>query len=106
MALEAGENLSGKKPPAFAYDEKTFPELKRSLARTIRYLKTIHPKDIAKNENKKVQTFLRPKKKFLARQYVLTLALPNFFFHVTTTYDILRHLGMPLKKQDYLGESL
>jgi len=103
MALEAGEQLSGKKPPAFTYDEASFADLKKSLARARAYMQTIKQKDMSGAERKKVQTFLMPKKRVAAATYIHTLALPNFYFHLTTMYGILRHLGAPLKKDDYLG---
>jgi hypothetical protein len=102
MAFETVENLTGKKPPEFTYDEKNFKELKTSLKRASAFLKTIKPQDF-KSRKSGVKTFLHPKKKFSDTVYVRELALPNFFFHVTTTYDILRHLGVPLTKQKYLG---
>jgi hypothetical protein len=102
MAFEVVENLAGKKAPEFTYDEKTIKELKTSLKRAVTFLKTVKPKDF-KPRKSGIQTFLHAKKKFSDEAYIHNLALPNFFFHVTTAYDIARHLGVPLTKQDYLG---
>ena len=103
MALETAVNLSGRPMPKFAYDEKTVEDLKLSLKRAIAFLKKIKPAEFNSVSKRKVKTFLYPKKKIGREQYVLMFALPNFFFHVTTAYDILRHVGVPLKKEDYLG---
>jgi len=78
-------------------------DLKLSLKRAIAFLKKIKPAEFNSVSKRKVKTFLYPKKKIGREQYVLMFALPNFFFHVTTAYDILRHVGVPLKKEDYLG---
>ncbi len=103
-ALEAAVNLSGRPMPEFAYDETTTRELQKSLSRTIAFLKTIRPKELERGRGKKVGTFLlSPKQRIMKEQYATTLALPNFFFHVTTAYDILRHAGVAIGKDDYLG---
>ncbi len=103
MALDGASHLSDKKSPTFSYDEKTMSELKASVRKTISYLKTIKPIDFQGVENKKVPVFYSPKKSLPADKYITTLGLPNFFFHYTTAYDILRHLGVPIGKDDYLG---
>ena len=54
-------------------------------------------------EKKRVKTFLDEGASVPATRYVREMALPNFYFHLTTAYDILRHLGVPLTKDDYLG---
>ena len=102
-ALEAGAALSGKAMPEFAYDEKSVKELQKSLVRAIAFLQSIKPKDFANSEKKKVKTFLDEKKTFAGVHYVNMLAVPNFFFHVSTAYDILRRLGVKIGKDDYLG---
>jgi uncharacterized protein len=103
MALEAATILSGKDMPVFTYDEKNVKELDASLARAIAFLKTVRPAHFKKSERKRVKTFLHPTKRFARETYVYTLALPNFFFHVTTAYDIFRNQGVPLRKEHYLG---
>ena len=106
MTLEAATILAGKEMPKFTYDEKTIAELDASLLRAILYLKTIKPRDFAREEekqkDKKVKTYLHPTKRFSREAYVHTLAVPNFFFHVTTAYDIFRHKGVPLGKSHFL----
>ncbi len=103
MALETVTNMTGKAAPEFGYDEKSIGQLHESLGRVTTFLRTIKPEDFADADGKEVKTYLSEDKTFPPDIYVRELAVPNFFFHVTTAYDILRHLGVPLTKQDYLG---
>ena len=92
-----------KKIPEFSYDEKRMKELKMSLRRARSFLKTIHARDFKVSKNKKIPLFFNTKRTVPAHVYVRYLMMPDFFFHSTTAYDILRHSGVPLKKSDYLG---
>lgn len=104
MALETATNLSGEPmPKSFKYDEKTFADLDRTIKMAIVFLKSTKRSAYAGADKKKIVTFLDPKVKTRADAYAMTLAVPNFFFHTTTAYDILRHKGVPLIKDDYLG---
>ena len=103
MALETTTNLSGTKAPEFDYGEKNLSELQKSLRKAISFLKSVPRGTFEGSEKKRIVTFLDPDAKINAQHYTLFLALPNFFFHVTTAYDILRHRGVPLGKDDYLG---
>lgn len=104
MALETAVNLSGRAmPKSFKYDEKTVADLDRTLKMAIAFLKSTKRATFSGADKKKITTFLDPKVKTKADFYVRELALPNFFFHVTTAYDILRHKGIPLTKDNYLG---
>lgn len=102
-ALECVTNLTGKEAPKFTYDEKSLKELQESVRRMVEFLNTIKAEDISFSEGKDIKTFLHETKTFPRDVYVRELSVPNFFFHVTTAYDIFRHLGVPLKKSDYLG---
>ncbi len=107
MALDAAGNLTGVPAPKFAYDEKTMAELKKSLKLVVKYLKTIKQEDVKKYERKlvkmRIPVFFDPKQTLIPKDYVHNFALPNFFFHYVTAYDILRHSGVPIGKKDYLG---
>ena len=103
LALDATSNLSGKKSPEFAYDEKSIAELKKSVRRTLTFLKSIKPSDLKGARQKKVPLFFDPKRKMPAPKYVRYLALPDFFFHYTICYAILRHNGVPLGKNHFIG---
>lgn len=105
MALETTANLSGIEGPKLTYDEKSLGELQKSLRKVIAFLESCPERKFNTGDTKQVATFLHQGKKYSKREYVINLALPNFFFHVTTTYDILRHNGIPLGKDDFLGIS-
>ena len=79
--------------PAFDYKETSMSELKASVRRTIVFLKTIKPKDIEMITKKKVPLFFNPKVKVKGVDYLAHLALPDFYFHAVTAYDILRNRG-------------
>jgi hypothetical protein len=85
-------------------EEKTFDQLQERIAATIAVLKTVPASAMEGREDAEV-TIQRASgtMTFTGRSYVLEFALPNFFFHVTTAYDLLRHKGAPLGKRDFLG---
>jgi uncharacterized protein len=104
MAKAAGANLAGKEAPKFEDNEATFEQLRDRIARTVAFLDTLSQKDF---ENTNAQTVVKipfPQGKALhAEEYLLARQIPNFFFHVTTAYDILRNGGVPLSKMDFIG---
>lgn len=96
--------LAGKPIPSWADDEKTFAELKVRLQKGIDYLETFSPEEFAGSDDRLVTVKIGGKDVELTGEaYLLNRGLPNFFFHVTTAYDILRHKGVPIGKKDYLG---
>jgi hypothetical protein len=98
--------LSGQTPPSYPDTEKTFPELQERLAKTIAYLESVGPDQIDGREDATITIPSRNgDRTFTGRAYVLGLALPNFYFHVATTYDVLRHQGVQIGKRDYLAVS-
>jgi uncharacterized protein len=85
-----------------ADDEKSFEDLQTRLAATIAFLEGV-PED-AFDGREDIEVVVTARQfKFSGRTYLLEFALPNFFFHVTTAYDLLRHKGVPIGKLDYLG---
>lgn len=103
IPLELTEKITGKKIPAFGYDETSMSELKTSLRRAISFLQSIKPKDFKGTPGTKIRLFLDTKRKVDASHYVREIMMPDFFFHYTTAYDILRHSGVAVGKSDYLG---
>jgi uncharacterized protein len=104
MAKAAGANLAGKEAPKFEDNEATFAQLRERIAKTIAYLDTLNEKDFEKTTAQTVVKIPFPQGKALsAEEYLLARQVPNFFFHVTTAYDILRAGGIPLSKNDYIG---
>lgn len=96
--------LAGLTPPPFEDNETTLAELKERLAKTIAYLESIRPDQVDGREEETITIPLRDRKmEFTGRSYALGMLLPNFFFHVVTTYDILRHKGLEIGKRDYLA---
>jgi hypothetical protein len=96
--------LSGKTPPSWPDDEKTFADLKGRLQKALDYLKTFTEADLAGGEEREVvQRIGGQERTIKGDAYLLNRALPNFYFHVTTAYDILRHGGVPIGKSDFLA---
>ena len=97
--------ISGITAPSFPDEEKTYDELLARIAKTQAFLATVDRTLIDGQEQRQVTIKAREgEAHFTAQRYLLQFALPNFFFHVTTAYDVLRHKGMPIGKMDYLGK--
>lgn len=98
--------LAGLEPPRYEDNEATFPALIARLRKTVDYLGTFTPAQIDGSEEKTiVMKFRDSGRSFVGLPYLLHYVLPNFYFHVTTAYAILRHCGVELGKQDYLGKT-
>jgi uncharacterized protein len=96
--------LAGAEIPKYEDTEQTFAELKARIAKTIDFINTFKPAQIDGTEDKEVVLKLGSSEtKFTGMQYLLGFAQPNFYFHVTTAYDILRHNGVEIGKRDYIG---
>ena len=97
--------LAGVDVPLFAGDEKSFADLDALLAQTLAFLDSVNAAQFEGKEG--VEIVLRPgtpkEKKLSGQTYLANYGLPQFFFHVTTAYDILRHNGLPIGKRDYMG---
>ncbi|HEX4292962.1 MAG TPA: DUF1993 domain-containing protein [Rhizomicrobium sp.] len=103
-AKGAAARLAGITAPAMPDTETTFAELHARLAKTIDFLNSVKPEQLAGAETREiVLKFPNGEMKFTGRDYVANFALPNFFFHVTTAYAILRHKGIAIGKMDFLG---
>ena len=103
-AKGCGARLAGREPPKFEDNEATFPELLARIDKTVAYLKTLKPEQINGSEQKTITLQIRNNTlTFLGMPFLLNFALPNFYFHVTTAYDILRHCGVEIGKQDFIG---
>jgi hypothetical protein len=90
--------------PSFPDTEQTWDELQARIAKTIDFLNSVDRAQIDGFEERTVKMKVGGHElEFTAQRYLLQFALPNFFFHVTTAYDVLRHSGVPIGKRDYLG---
>ena len=104
-AINACARLAGAEMPGLANSEASIPELKARIAKTIDFLKGLKPGEIDGTEEKSIKiTFPSgATREFTGQTLLLTNSLPNFFFHCTTAYDILRHCGIELGKRDFMG---
>ena len=98
--------LAGGEPPKYEDNETSFADLIARLRKTVAYLESIKPEQIDGSEDKtvtwKTQTTTRTMQ---GMPYLLSHVTPNVYFHVTTAYDILRHGGVEIGKQDFLGKT-
>ncbi len=103
-AKGAVARLAGVDVPKHEDTEQTFAELKARIAKTIEFIKTVPADKLEGSEDRAIHLKLGPREvDYTGMQYLLGHALPNFYFHVTTAYDILRHNGVELVKRDYIG---
>lgn len=104
MAKSCASRLAGLEPPKYEDTETTFTDLLARIDKTIAHLKTFKSEQIDGSEERAVELKTpRGPINFKGLQYLLYFLLPNFYFHVTTAYGILRHNGVELGKMDYLG---
>lgn len=99
--------IAGIEQPVYEDNEKTLDELKARVAKTLDYIKTITPEKLKNAAAQKVtiELFNTPLE-FTGEAYLLHFAHPNFYFHVTTAFDILRAMGVHLGKADFMGNKL
>jgi uncharacterized protein len=97
--------LASIEAPAEADAETTFPELVARLQRTIGFLETLTPAQIDGTEAKAISLPMgKETMEFEGMAYLIGFVMPNVYFHVTTAYNILRHNGVEVGKQDFLGK--
>ncbi|MEG4320011.1 MULTISPECIES: DUF1993 domain-containing protein [unclassified Microcoleus] len=105
IARRGVARLAGLDAPAMADNETTFAELIERIHQTIAYLNTLTAAQIDGSEEKEIVLPMgKESMTFKGMPYLLSFILPNVYFHVTTTYDILRHNGVELGKIDFLGK--
>jgi hypothetical protein len=95
--------LAGVTAPVFADDEKTIAELRARLDKTIDWLESLDPKQFEGADDRTVTVPWMPGKGIKGCDYLVGIGLPNFYFHATTAYNILRHNGVDVGKVDFLG---
>lgn len=105
FAKGVSARLAGVEVPVYDDSEHTFAELQALISKTQAFIGSIEASQIDGQEAREIVT--RPgtpkEKRFTGQSYLLTYGLPQFFFHVTTTYAILRHNGVEVGKRDYMG---
>lgn len=97
--------LAGVEVPKFDDSEKSFADLQVLITKTLAVLDALTPAQIDGQEEREIvlRAGTPKEKKFNGQAYLLTFGLPQFFFHITTTYAILRHNGIEIGKRDYMG---
>jgi len=103
-AKGAAARLSGTTVPSWPDDEASFAEIHARIRKTIDFLATFKPEQFEGAENREIKLKLGPRQvEFTGTSYITGFVLPNFYFHVTTAYAILRHNGLEIGKGDFLG---
>jgi len=103
-AKGAAARLSGNEVPSFPDTEATFDELQARIAKTLDYIQGFKTEQIDGSDEKQINLQAgRQELSFKGTEYLTMFALPNFFFHLTTAYGILRHCGVEIGKRDFLG---
>jgi hypothetical protein len=102
QAKNAAANLAGKEAPRHEDNETTFVELRARIGKCLGYLETLSPRDFERT-TADMPVKLQNGKIMRAEDYLFSRQIPNFYFHVTTAYNILRQGGVEIGKNDYLG---
>ena len=104
-AKNASARVAGVEPPRFEDNEASLDELKTRIQRTLDLLAKVDPAAIDAGAGREIvfPAGRNLKAKMLGADYIAHYALPNFYFHLVTAYDILRYAGAPIGKRDYLG---
>ncbi|MBV9189091.1 MAG: DUF1993 domain-containing protein [Betaproteobacteria bacterium] len=104
-AKGATARLAGVDIPKHEDTEQTFAELKARIAKTIDFVESVSAAKIDGSDEKEIVLQMRSgERRFKGMQYLLGHAYPNFYFHVTTAYNILRHNGVEVGKADFIGK--
>lgn len=104
FAKGAGARLAGVEVPKYEDTEATFAELKTRIAKTDSFLASLKPSQFDGSEGREVTLMAGGQQRtFKGDDYLLRFALPNFYFHMTTAYNILRHNGLEIGKRDFMG---
>ena len=103
QAKYAAAYLGNKPAPSHPDTEKTFAELRERIAKCTAFVASVQEQDLAGAEDRKVAPAWLGGRWLRGHDYLVEVAVPNFFFHATMAYAILRHNGVPLGKIDYIG---
>ncbi|MET0582333.1 MAG: DUF1993 domain-containing protein [Pseudoxanthomonas sp.] len=96
--------LAGIEAPAFPDTESTFAELRQRIANTLEFFAQVQPAQLEGSQERQITLkFGKFQTALSGEEYLLTFALPNFYFHIATAHGILRHQGVQIGKLDYLG---
>ncbi len=105
MVKGCAARLAGIEVPSYEDNETTFSELQARIAKTKAFIESVSASQVDGSEERKITLKFGSKElSFLGQAYLLDFVLPNFHFHLTTTYAILRHNGVEIGKKDYTGD--
>jgi hypothetical protein len=105
FAKNTTSRLAGQEPPKWPDEETTIEQLKARIAKTVDFIKGFAAAQLAGAEDRDVTLPIGGKPTtFKGGHFLFDFALPNFYFHATTAYDILRHAGVELGKRDFMGQ--
>jgi uncharacterized protein len=103
QAKFAAARTAGKEPPSHPDTEQTIDELRKRIATVVSYLDEFSARDFEGADDRVIALPRWEGKSLTATNYLVEHVMPNFFFHLTTTYAILRHNGVDIGKRDFLG---
>lgn len=97
--------LSGTEVPKWSDDEETFADVHTRIKKALEFMATVRPEQVEGSETKELEVKLGSHiVNFTGQSYLLGFVLPNFYFHVTTAYNLMRHNGLELGKRDFVGD--
>jgi len=102
-AKSGAARLAGQEPPSHPDTEATLAELRTRIATVLAYLNTFTDADFADAETREIRLPFAPGTVIASSDYLAELGIPNFYFHLSMAYAILRHAGVPLGKIDFIG---
>ena len=103
LPCDFARHFADEAPPRAGYDEKSFEQVYASLSAVSEYLGAIDPDHMDALADRIVPSFFDGKRGVAAETYAARVSMPDFYFHLSVAYAILRHNGVPLVKDDYLG---
>jgi hypothetical protein len=96
--------LAGREVPSYADDETSFEDLRARIERTVAFVRSLRAEDIDGSEEREIALTVGGRAmRFQGQEYLVRFVLPNFYFHATTAYAILRHCGLAIGKRDFMG---
>jgi len=105
-AAQAGAKLSGTETPEYDDSEKNFDDLRARIQKTIDFFNTLTAEQFEGSESKELEIMIRVGPvQFIGEDFLFHFAIPQFLFHTTTAYDIIRSAGVEIGKRDYLGNA-
>jgi uncharacterized protein len=105
FAKSGTARLAAIEPPKFADNETSFEELKERINKTVEFVKGVKPAQVDGAEGREITFPIGGEPRtFTGQSYLAHWVLPNFYFHVTTAYNLLRHNGVEVGKRDFLGK--